>query len=79
VAVRVLDPAVLNIREQLPKGPEFEHVSPVLDVTVTAPVGVPAPGATAVTAKFTVTGCPSTDGFGDVDVIVVMVLAIFTV
>jgi hypothetical protein len=78
-AVSVLEPAVVNVSEQLPTATEFEHDSPVLAVRVTVPVGVPAPGATANTANFTVTGCPSTEGFGEVDVIAVALLAIFTV
>jgi len=69
---------VVNVSGQLPNATEFEHASPVLAVTVTVPVGVPAPGATAVTADFTVTGCPSTDGFGAVEVIAVVLLAILT-
>jgi hypothetical protein len=69
----------VNVSEQLPTATEFEHDSPVLAVRVAVPVGVPAPGVTAVTANFTITDCPSTEGFGEVDVIAVAVLATFTV
>ena len=51
----------------------------MLAVTVTLPVGVPVPGASGVTANLTVTGCPGTDGFGDVAVIDVAVFAAVTV
>src|SRR5512143_1706198 len=44
-------------------------------LTVTLPVGVPAPGATGATVKFTVTACPTLDGSGLSDVIVVVVSA----
>ena len=48
-------------------------------VTLTFPVGVPAPGATGATVKFTVTACPTFDGSGLSEVIVVVVLAGLTV
>jgi hypothetical protein len=51
-------------------------VAPSLNVTV--PVGVPAPGATAVTVAVKVTDWPNTDGFGDA-VSAVAVLAAPTV
>ena len=41
-AVSVLEPAVVKVNEQPPKATEFEHDSPVLAVTFTVPVGVPA-------------------------------------
>jgi hypothetical protein len=47
-------------------------------VNVTVPVGVPEPGAFAVTVAQTVTDCPHTDGFGVTDTEVV-VDASFTV
>ena len=78
MAIKVLDPAVVKVNEQLPDVIGFEHASPLLALTVMVPVGVPAPGATGTTAKLTVTGCPSTDGSGDVDVIAVVVPAIVT-
>src|SRR5205085_1573882 len=43
----------------------------------TVPVGVPAPGAVAVTVAVKVTLCPNTDGFTD-DVRLVVVLAWLT-
>ena len=45
---------------------------------VTVPVGVPPPGATAVTVAVNATACPKTDGFTD-DVTVVELAAWFTV
>jgi hypothetical protein len=51
----------------------------VLAVRFTVPVGVPAPGATALTVNLTDTGCPGTDGFGKVEVITVDEFATFTV
>ncbi len=50
--------------------------APSLKVTV--PVGVPAPGETALTVAVKVTDCPKTDGLTD-DVRFVLVLALFTV
>src|SRR5437588_12587138 len=47
-------------------------------LTVTLPLGVPAPGATAATVKFTVTACPTFDGSGVSEVIVVVVSALLT-
>ena len=47
-------------------------LAPSLKVTV--PVGVPAPGAIAVTVAVNVTDCPTDEGFDD-DVTVVMVEA----
>ena len=51
-------------------------VDPSFNVTV--PVGVPPPGATAVTVTLNVTVCPNVDGFGE-EVIVVAVAALLTV
>jgi hypothetical protein len=45
---------------------------------VTVPVGVPAPGATALTVAENVTLCPNTDGFTD-EVTVAELLALLTV
>jgi len=45
VAVRVRGPAVANVIEQVPAATVPVHVSPVDAITVTLPVGVPAPGA----------------------------------
>ena len=41
-------------------------------------VGVPAPGATALTVAVKITGCPKTDGFGE-ETSVVVALALLTV
>jgi hypothetical protein len=40
---------------------------PPSPLNVTVPVGVPEPGAFAVTVAHTVTDCPHTDGFGVTD------------
>jgi len=44
---------------------------------LTAPVGVPAPGAVTVTVAVKVTDCPNTDGFAE-DVRLVLVFALLT-
>jgi len=81
--VSVQAPAVVSVNEQLP-APEVsapEHVTVValsLAVTVTLPVGVVAP-ATPATLKATVTDCAVVEGFGVLDVIVVVLLALVTV
>src|SRR5207249_12331684 len=51
----------------------------VPSLTVTVPVGVPFPGAAAVTAKVKSTAWPTVDGFGVCPVIAVVVAAAFTV
>jgi len=51
----------------------------VPSLTVTVPVGVPLPGAFATTVYVKLTAWPTTEGFGVFAVIVVVVLAIFTV
>jgi len=43
------------------------------------PVGVPAPGAVTATEKLTKTDWPTIEGFGVLEVIVIVVLALFTV
>jgi hypothetical protein len=48
-------------------------------LTVTVPVGVPLPGALAVTVNVKVTAWPTADGSGVWPVIVVVVAAGFTV
>ena len=48
-------------------------------LTVTLPVGVPLPGAVAVTVKFTATNCPTVEGSGRWLVIAAVVAARFTV
>ena len=52
---------------------------PSLTVTLSVPGIVPLPGEFTVTVKFTVMGWPMTEGFGVCAVIVVVVLAAFTV
>jgi hypothetical protein len=41
-------------------------------LTATDPVGVPRPAGEDCTVKFTVTGCPATDGSGATDVMLVV-------
>ena len=48
----------------------------VPSLTVTFPVGVPAPGASTATLYCTVTGSPTTDGSGSSELIVVVVSAL---
>jgi hypothetical protein len=50
----------------------------VPSLKVTEPVGVPTPGATAVTLAVKVTDCPKLDGFGE-DVTLLRVSALLTV
>ena len=65
-------PAVARLREQLPAATVPVHVSSAPSLTVTLPVGVPLP----VTVKPTVTACPSGDGLGVWEVIVVVLPAL---
>src|SRR3989442_15934234 len=51
----------------------------VPSVTATVPVGVPLPGAVAVTVNVKLTGWPSVDGFGVCPVMAVEGAAAFTV
>src|SRR5205809_3639396 len=51
----------------------------VPSLTVTVPVGVPLPGAVAVTVNVKLAAWPSADGFGVCSVMAVVVLAAFTV
>jgi predicted homoserine dehydrogenase-like protein len=64
---------VVNVNTQLPFAVVrvAVQVSPVLAVTLTEPVGVPA----LATAKLTVTPCETTDGFGVFAVMAVLLLA----
>ena len=72
-------PADASVMLQLAVGSVALHVSdPPLAVTITVPVGVPAPGAAAATVKFTVTDWPTTDGSALSPVIVVVVFAALT-
>ena len=51
----------------------------VPSLTVTVPVGDPLPGALAATVNVKLTACPTAEGLGVWSVIVVVVLAAFTV
>ncbi len=64
---------------QLPAATAAVQLSPAVSLTVTLPVGVPFPGETAPTVNVNVAACPATDGFGDCKVMVVFVVAWFTV
>jgi hypothetical protein len=77
-AVSVFAPAVLKAMLQLVAGKVATQVC-TPSVTVTTPVGVPAPGGFTVTVKVIGTLCPVTDGSGRSLVIVVVVLAGLTV
>ena len=68
-------PGVSGVRLQVPVATVAEQVI-VPSVTVTSPVGVPP---AEVTLNVTVTGWATTDGSGVWPVIVVVVLAGFTV
>ncbi|HEX9729769.1 MAG TPA: hypothetical protein VGA37_14810, partial [Gemmatimonadales bacterium] len=74
VATSVFAPAVVDVSEQLPAATVSTQLA-VPSLTVTLPVGVPAPGATAATVNVTVYACPTTDGSGSSPVIVVTVSA----
>jgi len=50
VAVSVFAPAVVNVRLHVPAATVPVHVVPAPSLTVTFPVGVPAPGAVTATA-----------------------------
>ena len=71
-------PAVPNVILQLPVATLALQLSPAL-LTVTVPVGVPVPGAFATTVNVKLTAWPTADGLGVLPVIVVVVLAAFTV
>jgi hypothetical protein len=68
----------VKVIEQLPDGAAAEQVSPVFALTVTVPVGNDAP-TTPATLKPTTTGVPVLAGFGEIDVIVVVLDACVTV
>src|ERR1041384_2516 len=73
-------PVAFKTSEHWPVATAALQVSPPpLTVTLTLPVGVPAPGLFTVTVHCTVTDCPGVDGSGLSDVIVVVVSALFTV
>ena len=78
MAVRVRAPDVVSVMLQVPAATVSVQLS-TPSLTVTLPVGVPAPGTTGATVKFTVTACPTIDGSGLSDVMLVVVLAALTV
>ena len=70
------DPDDVKVSEQLLAGSVTMHeVDAPGELTVTVPVGVPAPGATGATATVTVAGCPTVAGDGFTELIVVVVIA----
>jgi hypothetical protein len=78
VAVSVSVPDVENEIKQ-PPIKKTVHESPAPSLTLTLPLGTPLPGGMAALAKFTVTGWPTTDGLGVFVMMVVVVLALFTI
>src|SRR5262249_39303901 len=78
VAVRLLAPALEKVSAHWPAAtvPVQETVP---SLTVTLPVGVPAPGALTATPYCTATDWPTTEGSGLAEVIVVVVSALSTV
>ena len=71
-------PAKLNAILQLPAATLAVQFW-VPSLTVTVPVGVPPPGGFATTVNVKLTAWPTAEGFGVWAVIVVVVLAAFTV
>src|ERR1051325_4976671 len=73
-------PAEVNVMSHCPADTAATHWF-VPSLTVTLPVsGAPSePGALTATVQVTVTGCPTTDGSGRSELIVVVVLALPTV
>ena len=65
-------PGEVRVSVHAPSATPAEQLSPGLAATVTLPVGVPAD---AVTVKLTVTGCPTSEGSGASEVMVVVVVA----
>jgi len=76
VTVRV--PGEVNVMLQFPAATVALQLW-VPSLTVTVPVGVPLPGATAVTVNVKLTGWPTAEGFELWPVMVVVVAAAFTV
>ncbi len=74
VAVNVLAPAVVDTSPHDPAATVATQVS-VPSLTVTEPVGVPAPGAVTLSVKATGTVCPVTDGSGRSEVMLIVVAA----
>ncbi len=75
--MRVLFPGVVRVIIQVPAATLAVQLSTPSD-TVTVPVGVPAPGEFTVTEYITVTAVLMFDGFGELEFIVVVVLALLT-
>ena len=78
VAVSVFAPVVVDVRLHVVAGSVMTQLS-VPSLTVTDPVGVPAPGATADTTAVTVYAALEFDGSGVSAVMAVVVLALLTV
>jgi hypothetical protein len=74
VAVSVLAPAVVDTNPHDPAATVATQVS-VPSLTVTEPVGDPAPGAVTATVKATGTLCPATEGSGRSEVMLMVVAA----
>jgi hypothetical protein len=72
-------PAAAKLIEQLPAATVVVHVSPASSLIVTLPVGVPLPGESGTTVNWKVTGWPTTVELAETWVMVVLVLASFTV
>ena len=70
-------PDILTCQEQVPVQLSPAPVWPSL--TVTVPVGVPIPGGTAATVKLTITGNPTIEGLGVLEIMVVSVFALLLV
>jgi len=68
----------VKISVQPPAETAAEHDSPVLALTLTIPVG-DTPPDTPATVTATLTGLPGVDGFGEVEVMVVVAGARFTI
>ena len=73
VALKVLSPTTVGVREHLPTATVAEQLAPAPSLTVTVPLGTPP--AAVVTVKVTVMGCPTMDGSGASEAMTVVVLA----
>lgn len=78
VATSVLVPVIVSVSKHWPTATVFVQLT-VPSLTVTLPTGVPAPGAVTATVYLTVTDVLTGDGSGVSEVMVVVVLAGFTV
>ena len=74
----VRKPVVVNVSVQPPAATAAEQVSAVLAVTVTVPVGA-LTFVDPITLTLTKTGFPGNAGFGETEVMVVVVGALLTV